>query len=76
MTGDGETPVPDLRVVNGHRPTRMALHLRRQAANRVRVKAGLPQLEPVTRGNCEWCGGWGVQDGQAPCVWCEGSGDA
>lgn len=61
------------------RLTRMALHLRRQRANTVRARLGVPQLEPVPPGNCQWCGGWGVQnghDGQVPCVWCEGSGDA
>lgn len=60
---------------NGLGPTRYALHLRRQAANRIRRDKGLPVLPPVRPGQCSQCQGWGVVDGnRRRCPVCGGSG--
>jgi hypothetical protein len=60
-----------------HRPTRYALSLRRQAANRKRVAAGARALPMVRPGDCQACGGWGVVGGdRGRCPRCQGSGGA
>jgi hypothetical protein len=59
------------------RPTRYALALRRQAANRQRVAAGVRALPMVRPGDCQLCEGWGVVGpGRERCQRCQGSGGA
>lgn len=63
------TPVPETA------PTRYALHLRRQAANRIRLEKGLPTLPPLKAGTCARCEGWGVVDARRHrCPVCGGTG--
>lgn len=56
-------------------PTRYARHLRRQAANRIRVERGEKPLPAVRPGDCGACGGWGVLSGnRVRCTLCGGGG--
>lgn len=56
-------------------PTRYALSLRRQAANRIRLEKGLPTLPPLKAGTCGRCEGWGVVDARRHrCPACGGTG--
>jgi hypothetical protein len=56
-------------------PTRYALALRRQAANRVRLAAGREPLANIGPGGCEACGGWGVAgSNRTRCPACGGTG--
>lgn len=56
-------------------PTRYHLHLRRQAANRIRRERREKVLAPIEPGGCSACGGWGVtSDRHARCRVCGGSG--
>jgi hypothetical protein len=56
-------------------PTRYALHLRRQAANRIRLERGEKVLPPIRPGNCSTCDGWGVvRDKRQRCSVCGGTG--
>jgi hypothetical protein len=57
------------------RPTRYALALRRQAANRQRVAAGARALPMVRPGDCQVCAGWGVIGPERErCRRCQGNG--
>lgn len=56
-------------------PTRYALALRRQAANRVRAGQGKPALPTMGPGSCKACGGWGVSgSNRTRCTVCGGTG--
>lgn len=56
-------------------PTRYALALRRQAANRVRQQQGKGALPGIGPGGCSACDGWGVSGpGRKRCSACGGTG--
>jgi hypothetical protein len=56
-------------------PTRYHLHLRRQAANRIRLERGEKVLPPIKPGSCSACDGWGVvRDKRQRCSACGGRG--
>lgn len=56
-------------------PTRYARHLRRQAANRIRLERGEKVLPPIKPGRCSRCDGWGVVAGKrVRCSDCGGTG--
>jgi hypothetical protein len=62
-------------VPEGLPPTRYHLHLRRQAANRIRLERGEKVLPPIRPGNCSVCDGWGVvRDKRQRCSACGGAG--
>jgi hypothetical protein len=72
---DVAQPAGDRKAAAMAEPTRYALHLRRQAVNRMRSAKGRALLPVIRPGDCPQCAGWGVETVvKVRCDRCGGSG--